>query len=215
MVIGIRRLCPKQQHPSPPLPKHSMLTRRIMTWVCEISSLRAASIRSLSDTPTLNNGGTGVIQNQIETANPKMFDLRTFVLQQSSHTGLASSVQGMNRLPEGSPQPLLAGPQRGCPIPPRGDRPEKQIDLLIAWRAPSPRRVMTFVIKKKNLNRFVCSPLHAVVLCVCAHAPSCKLCTRSIALQNLTNQLIGTKLTTNQTTEPNSSTNLLYFNKEN
>ena len=45
----------------------------------------------------------------------------------------ASSVQGMTRLPEGSPQPLLAGPPKGVFDPPKGGTALKK---EVGWGAP-------------------------------------------------------------------------------
>ena len=59
IVNGGRHQCRKQQHSSPPIPKHSMLKGSVVSWRCEILSLRTASLRSLSGTPTLNLGGSG------------------------------------------------------------------------------------------------------------------------------------------------------------
>ena len=44
----------------PLFPRHSMLTRRRVSWCCEISSLRTASVRRPYSRPTLNFGGKGV-----------------------------------------------------------------------------------------------------------------------------------------------------------
>ena len=90
IVNGGTHLYRKQQLPSPPVPKHSMLKWSVMSRRCECLSLRAASLHSLSGTPTLNSGGTGVTQRARCTSNAHMRALRTFVRQQSSHTGLAS-----------------------------------------------------------------------------------------------------------------------------
>ena len=60
-----------------------------MSWVCEISSLRAASLCSLFHTPTLNFGGRGNCKHYLKHFNTNMFYLRTFVRQQSSHNSLA------------------------------------------------------------------------------------------------------------------------------
>ena len=68
-----------------------MLERHGMTWVCEMSSLRTASLRSLLGTPTLNFGGTGGEQKQRHTYHTQICLLRTFVRQQSSNTSVTLS----------------------------------------------------------------------------------------------------------------------------
>ena len=64
-------MMPKATTSITPLPKLSMLKRRVMSWVCEISSLRTASLRNLLGTPTLNFRGTGVSKN-----NEKLITLK-------------------------------------------------------------------------------------------------------------------------------------------
>ena len=92
IVNGGRRLCRKLQHPTPPIPKHSMLKGSFMSWRCEIVSLHAASLRSLPGSPTLNAGERGLTWRAGCTSNAHMRALRTFVRQQSSQTGVASSI---------------------------------------------------------------------------------------------------------------------------
>ena len=75
-----------------PIPKHSMLKGSVVSWRCEMLSLRTASLRSLSGTPTLNSGGAGVTPRARCTSDAHMRALRTFVRQQSSNTGPASIV---------------------------------------------------------------------------------------------------------------------------
>ena len=67
-----------------------MLKGSVVSWRCEILSLRTASLRSLSGTPTLNSGGAGVTPRARCTYDAHMRALRTFVRQQSPHTGPAS-----------------------------------------------------------------------------------------------------------------------------
>ena len=92
VVHGGKHIRRKQTHPSPPVPKHSMLKRSVVTRRCEFVSVRAASLRYLYSTPTLNLRGTGATQRARCTSNAHMRALRTFVRQQSSHTSPASIV---------------------------------------------------------------------------------------------------------------------------
>ena len=76
-----------EQRTPPPFPRYSMLTRRRVCWICEISSLRTASDRSPHNRPTLNLGERGVCSKQHPTSNAQIIGLRTFVLQQSPLIG--------------------------------------------------------------------------------------------------------------------------------
>ena len=56
-LINSERLHSNKQHAPPPSPKYSMLRRWCMSWCCEISSVRPASLRRPYGQPTLNFGG--------------------------------------------------------------------------------------------------------------------------------------------------------------
>ena len=87
MSVSSKRLRSNKQHAPPPTPKCSMLRRWCMSWCCEISSVRPASLRRPYGQPTLNFGGKGTVQSQGSTLNAQKLVLRTFVRQQSSIIG--------------------------------------------------------------------------------------------------------------------------------
>ena len=86
-TTGAKRLRSIEQLTPPPFPRHSMLARRRVSWCCEISSLRTASVRRPDKRPTLNFWGKGCVQKQLHTRNAQILVLRTFVLQQSLKIG--------------------------------------------------------------------------------------------------------------------------------
>ena len=83
MLASSGRVRSNKQRAPPPSPKYSMLRRWRMSWCCEISSVRPASLRRPYGQPTLNFGGKGVVQRQGLTLDAQMRVLRTFVRQQS------------------------------------------------------------------------------------------------------------------------------------
>ena len=83
MLVSSKRLRSNKQHAPPPSPKCSMLRRWCMSWCCEISSVRPASLRRPYGPPTLNFGGKGIVQRRGSTPVAHILVLRTFVRQQS------------------------------------------------------------------------------------------------------------------------------------
>lgn len=69
----------------------------MLSWCCEILSVRTASLRSLPGASTLNFGGTGGEQIALPKSNAQIFVLRTFVLQPSLYLGLASTYRARAR----------------------------------------------------------------------------------------------------------------------
>ena len=87
MCVSSKRLRSNKQHAPPPSPKYSMLKRWCMSWCCEISSVRPASLRRPYGKPTLNFWGKGTVQRQGFTLDAQMLVLRTVVRQQSLISG--------------------------------------------------------------------------------------------------------------------------------
>ena len=87
----------KHRHAPPTPPRIQCWTGCVLSWRCEFLSVRTASLRSLPGASTLNFGGTGGEQIALPKSNAQIFVLRTFVLQPSLYSGLASTYRACAR----------------------------------------------------------------------------------------------------------------------